>query len=109
CGSNDACLCETGVVGSVLSCQQCFFASLIEQNRRIPNLLAGSAPALTQYGNSCAHLTPPAMVQASLLTLTLPSNWDGPAALPLNTGETVVYFVAVLTLGIGLIGVILTM
>lgn len=46
CNNDDGCLCSNATVTAVTACQQCFFTTIIEDNRKMPEPLAGSTPAL---------------------------------------------------------------
>lgn len=46
CNNDDGCLCNNATVTAVTACQQCFFTTIIEDNRKMPEPLAGSTPAL---------------------------------------------------------------
>jgi len=109
CGASDTCLCNATTVAAVRTCQQCYFTNIIAENRKMPNVLAGSTPALAAYSAAC--LAPPTNVTiaATAIALTLPDNWDGPVAMHLSTGATIIYLVSVLTIGVGLMSVVITM
>ena len=47
CNNDDGCLCNNATVTAVTACQQCFFTTVIQDNRKMPEPLAGSTPALT--------------------------------------------------------------
>jgi hypothetical protein len=46
CNNDDGCLCSNPAVTAVTACQQCFFTTIIDDNRKMPEALAGSTPAL---------------------------------------------------------------
>ena len=46
CNNDDGCLCSSATVTAVTACQQCFFTTVIQENRKMPEPLAGSTPAL---------------------------------------------------------------
>ena len=46
CVNDDGCLCGNATVTAITACQQCFFTTIIEDNRKTPEPLAGSTPAL---------------------------------------------------------------
>ncbi|KAI0063305.1 hypothetical protein BV25DRAFT_1915228 [Artomyces pyxidatus] len=109
CNDDDACLCDTATVAAVVACQQCMFTDIIHDNRKMPDPRAGSAPALSAYAAACLASPANVTVPATSLALTLPSNWDGPSALPLNLGETIVAVAAGAVLGVGSIVILCTM
>ncbi len=45
--TNDACLCSISTATAVTACEQCFFATLIQEHRLMPNPLAGNSVTLT--------------------------------------------------------------
>jgi hypothetical protein len=101
CGdTNDACLCSNGTISAVRTCQQCLFTSTISRNIPMVDARAGSAVGMTAYAAAC-HTSLNVTLPKELLALTLPSNWDGPASLPLNTGTTVVAVIVGGIFGIG--------
>ncbi|VDB87591.1 unnamed protein product [Peniophora sp. CBMAI 1063] len=107
CNNDDTCLCDADTVSKATACQQCYFTWLIADNRKYPNALNGQTDAQTAYVNACnaSKITVP----ATSVALVLPDSWDGPVAQHLSTGATVVYFISVLSIGIGLISIICTM
>ncbi|KZV63551.1 hypothetical protein PENSPDRAFT_757882 [Peniophora sp. CONT] len=109
CDNDDNCLCNADTVSKVTACQQCYFTWLIEDNRKYPNALNGQTDAQTAYVTACNASDAHVVVPATSVALTLPESWDGPVAQHLSTGATVVYFISVLTIGVGLISIICTM
>ncbi|KAI0309897.1 hypothetical protein OF83DRAFT_1179104 [Amylostereum chailletii] len=108
CNEDDNCFCDADTVGKVVMCQQCYFTHIIADNRKMPDPRAGSTPALTAYGSACnASLN--MIIPPTSLALTLPANWDGPAAVELSTGLTVITVLAGGLLGIASIGIVITM
>ncbi|KAI8972619.1 hypothetical protein BD414DRAFT_525275 [Trametes punicea] len=109
CGDdNDSCLCRNDTVSAILNCQECMFTQLIHLNRRPEDPRAGQATALTAYSTACNNsLGSP--LATSQITLTVPSDWDGPFGQGLNTFGTVVSVAAAAILGSGLIAVVNTM
>ena len=71
--------------------------------------IATAYPYSTAYVNACNGTTPRTVVATTQVALTLPDNWDGPVAQHLSTGATVIYFISVLSIGVGLISIICTM
>ncbi|KAI0289636.1 hypothetical protein BC826DRAFT_1030561 [Russula brevipes] len=109
CDGNDACLCSNGTVTAITACQQCYFTSIIQDNRKMPDPRAGSTPALAAYVAAC--LAPPTniTVPATEVALTLPRGWDGPTGVTLNLGETVVYVMTAAILAVGSLTIVCTM
>jgi len=85
CNNNDNCLCLNDTVVSIRNCEQCLFTSLIRRNEKMPDPRVGSSPALTAYRAACLASVGVTIPVADI-TLTLPSNWDGPASLVLPGG-----------------------
>jgi hypothetical protein len=46
CNGDDGCLCSNGTVTAIAACQQCYFSTIISENRKMPDPRAGSTPAL---------------------------------------------------------------
>jgi hypothetical protein len=46
CNGDDGCLCSNDTVTAITACQQCYFTTIIQGNRRMPDPRAGSTPAL---------------------------------------------------------------
>jgi hypothetical protein len=63
----------------------------------------------TAYVAACLASPANVTVPATEVALTLPPKWDGPAALPLNLGETIVYVGVGAVIGVGSIVIICTM
>ncbi|KAG1777858.1 hypothetical protein EV702DRAFT_1221224, partial [Suillus placidus] len=99
CAGNDSCLCASNTVTAITSCEQCMFADLIAKFATSTDPRAGSSAALTAYAAACSAATFP--VPASLVTLTVPSNWDGPLGVSLGTVSTVVIVGVGAVLGTG--------
>jgi len=91
--TTDACLCDSATVTAITACEQCMFDALIANDTTSADPRAGSATALTAYAAACAaqNLTVP----TSEITLTDPSDWDGPFGQGLGIPATV------LTVGVG--------
>jgi len=87
CNNNDTCLCLNDTVVPIRNCEQCLFTSLIRRNEKMPDPRVGSSPALTAYSAACLASVEVAIPVADI-TLTLPSNWDGPVSLVLPGGLT---------------------
>jgi hypothetical protein len=49
CGGADDCLCNNDTVTAITACQQCYFSTIIHENRQMPDSLAGSTPALAGW------------------------------------------------------------
>ncbi|KAI9512154.1 hypothetical protein F5148DRAFT_1008607 [Russula earlei] len=109
CNGDDACLCRNDTVTAVTACQQCYFTTVIKENRQMPDPRAGSTPALAAYVAACQASPANVTVPATEVTLTLPPDWDGPTGEHLNLGETIVYVVTGAIIGIGSIGILCTM
>ncbi|KAF8494869.1 hypothetical protein F5888DRAFT_1714093 [Russula emetica] len=109
CNNDDGCLCSNATVTAVTACQQCFFTTIIEDNRMMPELLAGSTPALAAYVAACQTSPANITVPVTEVALTLPPSWDGPAAVHLNLGETILYVMTGAIIGVGSLGIICTM
>ncbi|KAL4063982.1 hypothetical protein V8B97DRAFT_2011248 [Scleroderma yunnanense] len=88
CNGDDLCLCGPETVTAITACQQCMFNDLISTLSQSTDPRAGSATALTAYGTAClaaVNITIP----PQLITLQLPSNWDGPYGVSLSEPATV--------------------
>lgn len=46
CNGDDGCLCSSNTVTAITACQQCYFTTIIQENRQMPDPRAGSTPAL---------------------------------------------------------------
>jgi len=87
CADNNGCLCGYGTVSAIQGCQQCLF------DVEITNFIESSdprvgTPALTAYGAACSAVNQ--TIPTSYLTVALPSDWDGPVGVHLNTVGTVI-------------------
>ncbi|KZT18253.1 hypothetical protein NEOLEDRAFT_1125590 [Neolentinus lepideus HHB14362 ss-1] len=100
CGTSDSCLCNGTTVPLITTCEQCMFNQLITDNRPMPDPRAGSTSALTAYAAACLASVNVTVPKTSI-TLTLPSNWDGPVGVGLNLAGTVVTVAAGFGLGMG--------
>jgi len=109
CNDDDACLCRNNTVTAITACQQCYFSTIIQENRRMPDPRAGSTPALAAYVAACKASPANVTVPATEVALALPPNWDGPTGKHLNLGETIVYVATGAFIGIGSIGILCTM
>ncbi|EPQ55805.1 hypothetical protein GLOTRDRAFT_111010 [Gloeophyllum trabeum ATCC 11539] len=107
CGTDDACLCNNATVSAITACQQCMFNQLIAENIPMPDPRAGSSAALTAYATACAGVGQ--VVNTTQVTLSIPSNWDGPFGVGLNTGGTVVTVAVGGLLGFGAIMILSNM
>jgi len=108
CGTNDSCLCNSTTVAAITACEQCMFNDLIAKNIPMPDPRAGSATALTAYAAACladANVTVP----TTEITLTLPSDWDGPFGQSLSLPATVLTVIVASGLASGSIWVLSTM
>jgi len=90
CGdTNDACLCSTATVSSIVACEQCMFSDLIARNAPIPDPRVGSTPLLAAYSAACLasqNITIP----AASITLAVPANWNGPFAIVMSVPVAIV-------------------
>ncbi|OAX40747.1 hypothetical protein K503DRAFT_768290 [Rhizopogon vinicolor AM-OR11-026] len=86
--TSDACLCASNTVVAITSCQQCMFNDLISKFATTTDPRSGSSTALTAYAAACSSVG--IVVPASDVTLTLPSDWDGPVGVHLGTCLTAV-------------------
>jgi hypothetical protein len=109
CNNDDGCLCSDATVTAVTACQQCFFTTIIQDNRKMPEALAGSTPALAAYVAACQTSPANITVPATEAVLTLPPGWDGPTGVHLNLGETILYVMTGAIIGVGSLGIICTM
>jgi len=108
CQGDNTCLCSNTTVSAVRDCQECYFTNIVNDNRKMPNLLAGSAPALSAYSAACTadqNIT----VAPALIALSVPDGWEGPVAMHLSTGATIIYLISCIAIGASLITVICTM
>ncbi|KAG2145498.1 uncharacterized protein EDB93DRAFT_1151359 [Suillus bovinus] len=99
CATNDSCLCASNTVTAVTSCEQCIFNDLIAKFTISTDPRAGSTAALTAYATACSSVG--FTVPSSLVTLSVPSNWDGPLGVSLGTASTVVIVAITAALGTG--------
>ncbi|KAH9960271.1 hypothetical protein BC827DRAFT_1360338 [Russula dissimulans] len=109
CNGDDACLCRNTTVTAITACQQCYFTTIIQENRRAPDPRAGSTPALAAYVAACQAPPINVTIPAAKVALTLPPSWNGPTGEHLNLGETIVYVATGAFIGIGSIGILCTM
>ncbi|KAI0039524.1 hypothetical protein FA95DRAFT_1566905 [Auriscalpium vulgare] len=109
CNNDDSCLCTDATIASVVACQQCMFADLIQDFRKMPDLRAGSVPALSAYGAACNASDVHIVVPPAKLALALPASWNGPTGEPLNLGGTIAYVASGAILSIGSIVILCTM
>ncbi|TFY52556.1 hypothetical protein EVJ58_g9950 [Rhodofomes roseus] len=89
--TDDACFCTTTMIQQVATCEQCMFDALIAGDLMMTDPREGSQVALTAYGTACGTALN-TTVAASLTTLTLPPDWDGPfgqGLSPVATGFVV--------------------
>ncbi|KAG2344294.1 hypothetical protein BDR05DRAFT_1059177 [Suillus weaverae] len=99
CAGNDSCLCSSTTVTAITSCEQCMFTDLIAKFTTSTDPRAGSTAALTAYAAACSSATFP--VPSSLVTLSVPSNWDGPLGVSLGKVSTVLVVAVGTILGTG--------
>ncbi|KAG1894446.1 uncharacterized protein F5891DRAFT_1281629 [Suillus fuscotomentosus] len=99
CTTNDSCLCASNTVTAITSCEQCMFDDLIAKFTTSADPRAGSTAALTAYATACSSAG--FTVPSSLVTLSIPSNWDGPLGVSLSTASTVVIVAITAALGTG--------
>ncbi|KAI0255415.1 hypothetical protein BJV78DRAFT_1175151 [Lactifluus subvellereus] len=109
CEGDDTCLCRNATVTAITACQQCYFTTLIQENRQMPDPRAGSTPALKAYVTACHASSANITVPATEVALKLPSDWDGPTGIHLNLGETIVYVGAGAIIGVGSLAILCTM
>ncbi|KAH9976641.1 hypothetical protein BGW80DRAFT_1289588 [Lactifluus volemus] len=109
CNGNDGCLCNNATVTAITGCQQCYFTTLIQENRRSSDPKAGSTPALVAYAASCLASPANVTVPPTEVALTLPPGWIGPADEHLNLGATIVYVGVGAILGVGSLAIVCTM
>ena len=66
---------------------------------------------LSDYVTACSgsNITTTPSNASTIVKLQVPDNWDGPFGQGLNTGTTVIAFIAALTLGVGGISVLCVM
>ncbi|KAH9921104.1 uncharacterized protein B0H18DRAFT_1021906 [Fomitopsis serialis] len=89
--TDDTCLCNTTTIQDVATCEQCMFNALIAGDLQMTDPREGSQVALTAYGAACGTALD-TTIAASLTTLTLPPDWDGPfgqGLSPVATGFVV--------------------
>ncbi|GBE87149.1 hypothetical protein SCP_1003960 [Sparassis crispa] len=106
--TDDVCLCDMSTVTAVTACEQCMFNDLISKNTVSSDPRAGSATALSAYAAAClasVNVTVP----TTEITLTLPSDWDGPFGLGLDTAGTVITLIAGILLAGGSLTILNTM
>ncbi|KAG1731431.1 hypothetical protein EDB19DRAFT_1722385 [Suillus lakei] len=99
CAANDSCLCASNTVTSITSCEQCMFSDLIAKFTTSTDPRAGSTAALTAYATACSSVG--FTVPSSLVTLSVPSNWDGPLGVSLSTVSTILIVGVTAVLGGG--------
>ncbi|KAG2065207.1 hypothetical protein BDR04DRAFT_1083419 [Suillus decipiens] len=99
CAANDSCLCASNAVTAITSCEQCMFTDLIAKFTTSTDLRAGSTAALTAYATACSSAG--FAVPSSLVTLSVPSNWDGPLGVSLGTASTVLVVAITAVMGTG--------
>ncbi|KAH9993021.1 hypothetical protein BJV77DRAFT_944654, partial [Russula vinacea] len=109
CNGDDGCLCSNDTVTAITACQQCYFTTIIQGNRRMPDPRAGSTPALAAYVAACQASSANVTVPATDAVLQLPPGWDGPTGVHLNLGETILYVMTGAIIGVGSLGIICTM
>jgi len=98
CNDDASCLCASPLVKQFLACEQCMYETLINQNVHSPDPKAGSTPMLQGYSAACAAFN--ITLNATQTALVLPTNWDGPFGLGLNTVGTVFTVGAAVFLGV---------
>ncbi|CCM03224.1 uncharacterized protein FIBRA_05349 [Fibroporia radiculosa] len=108
CGTSNTCLCDSATVTLITACEQCMFDELIAQNLPMVDPRAGSATALTAYQTACLDAVN-VTVPTSEITLTLPTDWDGPFEQRLGVPATVFTVFMALVLACGSVYVINTM
>jgi len=90
CGdTNDACLCSNATISALVTCEQCMFTELINNNQPMPDPRAGSSPAISAYSAACLAsqnitLPPPS------IALALPDSWDGPLDIVMGLPGTII-------------------
>ncbi|KAJ8588596.1 hypothetical protein M405DRAFT_852464 [Rhizopogon salebrosus TDB-379] len=99
--TSDACLCGSSTVTAITSCEQCMFNDLISKFATSTDPRAGSSASLTAYAAACSSAG--VTVPSSQITLTLPSDWDGPFGLGLGVASTAVVVGITGILGFGAI------
>ncbi|KAG0707181.1 hypothetical protein DFH29DRAFT_797089 [Suillus ampliporus] len=99
CTTVDSCLCSSSTITAITSCEQCMFNDLIAKYATSTDPRAGSSAALTAYAAACSSAG--FTVPASSVTLSLPSNWDGPRGISLGTVSTVLIVGVTAILGTG--------
>ncbi|KAG1875723.1 hypothetical protein F4604DRAFT_1761643 [Suillus subluteus] len=99
CATNDSCLCASNTVTAITSCEQCMFTDLIAKFATSTDPRAGSTAALTAYAAACSSAG--VTVPSSLVTLSVPSNWDGPLGVSLGTVSTALIVAVTAVLGGG--------
>ncbi|KAG2032852.1 hypothetical protein BDR03DRAFT_1094712 [Suillus americanus] len=99
CAANDSCLCASNTVTAITSCDQCMFTDLIAKFATSTDPRAGSTAALTAYAAACSSAG--FTVPSSLVTLSVPSNWDGPFGVSLGTVSTALIVAVTALLGGG--------
>lgn len=98
CGTDDLCLCGPLTVTTITACQQCMFDDLIDRFAESTDPRAGSASALTAYGTACSSSVN-VTIPSQMITLQVPSNWDGPYLVVLSLPATAVVVAAGVLLG----------
>ncbi|KAG1744684.1 uncharacterized protein EDB91DRAFT_199147 [Suillus paluster] len=99
CTPIDSCSCSSSTVTAITSCEQCMFNDLIAKFATSTDPRAGSSAALTAYAVACSSAG--FTVPSSSITLSLPSNWDGPLGVSLGTTSTVLIVGVAAILGAG--------
>ncbi|KAG2145586.1 hypothetical protein BD769DRAFT_1660667 [Suillus cothurnatus] len=99
CAANNSCLCASNAVTAITSCEQCMFSDLIAKFKTSTDPRAGSTAALTAYATACSSAG--FTVPSSLVTLSVPSNWDGPLGVSLGPASTILIVAITAVLGGG--------
>jgi len=104
CGdTNDACLCSGTLISSLVSCEQCMFTTLINNNQKMSDPRVGSTPLLGAYRTVCLA-SQNVSIPATSVALTLPASWNGPFNVQIpNLAGTVVTVVVGAALGTSII------
>ncbi|KZT68103.1 hypothetical protein DAEQUDRAFT_790920, partial [Daedalea quercina L-15889] len=106
--TDDTCFCNTTTIENVAACEQCMFNQLIAGDLQMTDPREGSQVALTAYGTACGtalNMT----ANATLTTLTLPSDWDGPFGQGLSPVATAFVLIITTLLGSGSIYILCSM
>ncbi|PCH43065.1 hypothetical protein WOLCODRAFT_153117 [Wolfiporia cocos MD-104 SS10] len=107
CGTSSSCLCDSATVTAITACEQCMFDALIAGDLPMVDPREGSQTALTAYATACAGVN--VTVPATLTTLTLPADWDGPFGQGLGLPATIFTVIIAAALGSGCIYIVSTM